>query len=180
MKLLLGCGPSPIHQQHKDVMGDFKEWTFVDLHVEEAHIKNWDATKLKEVKNSSVEEIYSSHLLEHFPHTDTESILKRWYDVLIPGGKLILNVPDLVWAARELVRLDNGQVLHGYYDQFEGEHGLLSIFYGSQSHDGEFHKTGFTASSIINLLVRVGFKDIEVDQVHEAHDMRCLIVEAIK
>lgn len=180
MKLYLGSGPSPTHPQHKKVMGNLDEWTFVDLYINEPHIRNWDATKLAEIEDESVEMIYSSHLLEHIPHIELEKTILRWYSVLTPGGILQINVPDLAWAAKQLVKLTNGQLLEGEYNQFNGERGLQVIFYGSQAHDGEYHKSGFTKDSLHELLKSAGFKNITVDLMFEAHDMGCLIARGKK
>lgn len=180
MKLCLGVGPLPVHKQHLEVMNNFNEWILVDMYVDNPKIKKWDATKLSQVKNNSVEIIYASHLLEHFPHIKITDIIKTWHSKLINNGRLILNVPDLEWACKELIKLEKGYMLNGYYNKMEGEHGLLSIFYGSQSSDGEYHKTGFTQSSIIDLMKRCEFSIVKIDKMNEAHDMGCLLIEAIK
>jgi ubiquinone/menaquinone biosynthesis C-methylase UbiE len=161
-------------------MEPISDWTLVDKFVHEKGIVNWDAETLEEVPNNSVETIYASHLLEHFPHVRVPLILKRWYDVLSPGGTIILNVPDLEWVCKELLKYEQGYLLEGYYNTLQGEHGLLSIFYGSQSHEGEFHKSGYTETSITDLLSSVGFQNIFVRKEVEAHAMGCLIVEAVK
>lgn len=180
MKLYLGCGPSPLHQQHRDIMGIPEEWTFVDLYVKEPHIKNWDATKLDEIKDSSVEKIYSSHLLEHFSHIQVESILKIWYSKLEEDGAMIVNVPDLAWGASQILNYENGKPLDGYFYDFAGEHGLLSVIYGSHSTEGEHHQGGFVKSYLEELLQRVGFKEVSVERIYDAHDMGCLIARGKK
>lgn len=53
-----------------------------------------DAEVLSQFKDGSIEEIYASHILEHFYHTKTEKVLKEWCRVLKVGGKLYLSVPD--------------------------------------------------------------------------------------
>lgn len=174
MNLYLGCGPSPVHPQHLEVLGD-KEWTFVDLYVKEPHIKNWDAKTLTEVGDESVSEIYSSHTLEHFEHAQVPEILRTWQRKLIKGGKLTLNVPDLMWAFKLVRRLEAGSPVDGYYNAYAGEHGVLSILFGSQSHDGEYHKGAFTESYLRDLLVAVGFQDIDIECKEDGHDMGVII-----
>lgn len=180
MKLYLGSSEPPFHPQHVAVMGNPGEWTWVDYYVDHPRVKKWDATKLDEVENDSIEAIYASHLLEHFPHTKIFHILSTWYRKLKKDGKLIINVPDLVWAAKQLVRLERGIPLTGYYTTFEGEHGLQSIFYGSQSHDGEFHKAGFTETSLAQHLTVAGFKNLKIWTQFDAHEMQVIIAEATK
>lgn len=180
MKLCLGVGPFPIHDQHKQVMGDINAWTLVDLYVDHPAIKKWDARYLNEIENNTCEIIYASHLLEHFPHVEVPDILSTWYKKLKAGGRIILNVPDLEWACKQLLKLEKGYLLDGYYNTFGGEHGLLSIFYGSQSHLGEFHQSAYTINSFTELLQRVGFRNIKVRKEEDAHDMGVLIAEGTK
>ena len=180
MKIYLGCGPGALHEQHKKVMGDPNEWTFVDYYVHEPHIKNWDARTLPQVANDTVEHIYCSHLLEHLPHSELRTILRTWKDRLIPGGRLTINVPDLLWVCKEIARYEQGQLLEGYFCDFDGHHGLLAVLYGSQMHEGEYHKGGFTKRYLKEILEEVGFHGVRVEQVFEAHEMGCLIAEAVK
>jgi predicted SAM-dependent methyltransferase len=51
-----------------------------------------DATRLHWFQDGVLDYVYSSHLLEDFP--DTESVLREWLRVLKPGGNLIIFCPD--------------------------------------------------------------------------------------
>lgn len=180
MKLCLGVGPKPIHPQHLEIMKDLSEWTLVDKYVIEPDIKQWDAEVLGEVPDNSIETIYASHLLEHFEHTKSKEILSNWYRKLKTGGELIINVPDLEWLCKQVLKYEQGFLLDGYYNQFHGEHGLLSVVYGSQSHEGEYHKAGFTNSYLVGLLRLVGFESIDISRDFDAHDMQVLIARCRK
>ena len=181
MKLYLGPAMPPIHPQHFEVMGNVEEWTLVDKYVHFPGYKDWDAETLDEVEDESVDHIYNSHLLEHIPHVRTKMVLKKWYSKLKPGGRLTINVPDLEWLCRQLLRLISGGIIDSkHYLTFDGERGLVVGFYGSQSHDGEYHKAGFTQEYLHRILVETGFSSVNVKKVFEAHDMGCLIAEVIK
>lgn len=180
MKLYLGCAMPPFHEQHITVMGDPDAWTWVDKFVRHPRVKDWDATNLWQVDDGTAEKIYASHLLEHFPHTKVKDILWHWYKKLAKGGELIINVPDLAWAARRLNKLDQGGMLDGYYNRFDGDRGLLAIFYGTQSHEGEYHQAGFIKQYLHDLLLEIGFKEVTVEQMEDAHDMGVLFARAIK
>jgi SAM-dependent methyltransferase len=51
-----------------------------------------DASKLPGVDADSLDYVYSSHCLEHL--TDPVAALRRWSDVVKPGGYLYVAVPD--------------------------------------------------------------------------------------
>lgn len=192
LRLYVGCGPTPFHMQHIQVLnsyGPFEEWTFVDKHVREKGIHNWDARAIPLVPGT-VDTIYSSHLLEHLPSRAVAPTLAHWRALLKPGGVLHLNVPDLEWACRrflELLAFERGGAdvpePPNYYDttvDYGAGHdrSMLAIFYGTQSHDGEHHNTGFTKESLRALLFGLRFHIDSIDQVVEAHDMGCLITVA--
>ena len=185
-RLYLGCGPGYPHQQHKDIMGDWQNWIFIDKYVDrdkiplEVDFRDWNAETLYEFSDGTVDEIYASHLLEHIPHTRVKEVLGNWYRKIKKGGKITLNVPDLQWVCLQLLKYEKGESLKGYYHQFEGEHGLLSIFYGSESHEGEYHKSGFIRKYLENILLDIGFIDVRVIKIFDAHDMGVLIATAKK
>lgn len=179
-KLCLGVGPLPIHPQHLQIMGDVKQWTLIDLYIKDPTILNWDASKLDEVRDGSVDHIYTSHLLEHFPQIDIKNIIGRWVGKLKMGGKLTINVPDMEWAARQILKHSDTVPLDGYYNAWEGEHGLMSIVYGSQSHTGEYHQSGFNERFLKELLEQSGLSDVTVIKLEDAHDMGVLLAEGTK
>ena len=45
--------------------------------------------------NETVDEVYASHVLEHFPYERTIDVLREWARVLKPGGKMWIGVPDI-------------------------------------------------------------------------------------
>lgn len=51
--------------------------------------------------DESVDEIRASHVLEHFSHRQTSSVLAEWARVLKPGGVMKIAVPDFELIARE-------------------------------------------------------------------------------
>lgn len=179
-KVCLGSAEPPIHPQHLQIMEDFENWQLIDLYVKHPDIINMDATDLQ-YEDNFLEHIYASHLLEHLPHRNTEKILTHWYNKLKQGGRLTLNVPDMEWTAREIIKFSNYEPLtSNVYTIFEGNNGLQSILYGTQSHDGEYHKAAFTERSIKELLEKTKFKNVVVDRFYDGHDMGIIFVNAIK
>ena len=109
-----------------------------------------DVSKL-DVKSNTVEEIYASHILEHFPHIQTKEVLAEWYRVLQPGGELKVAVPDFEMTTRVIYH--NG----GLNDW------AVNYLWGDQVYDSAFHYAGFDEKRLTKLLEDVGF--VGVDRV---------------
>ena len=88
--------------------------------------------------------ILAAHILEHLPRTAAIPALKHWLEFLKPGGELHLMVPDLVWAAEELVR------------QRASVHVLMHI-YGAQSDAHQEHHFGYTMILLRDAIDRAGY-----------------------
>lgn len=178
--LNIGVGPSPIHIQHVQLMesvGNISDWVFVDKYVKEPHILNYDARNIP-YDDDSIDAVYSSHLVEHLGMKEVHVVLGEWYRILRKKGKIIINVPDIQWAARELLNQIDGD--HPISPVFNTPAKVMEIFFGNQDHEGEFHKSGFTDKILHVCLSDAGFNNIRVKKVYEAHEMGCLIATAIK
>lgn len=100
------------------------------------------------VDSGSVDAVYSSHALEHIMAHQVPSALAEWYRVLRVGGTLELRVPDLAWCVRN------------WLDNQEDFWALAKIF-GSQEHEGNIHRTGFTREGLRRLITLAGFRIVE-------------------
>lgn len=120
-----------------------------------------DISSLDNFNNESVDLIYACHVLEHFSHKDAVIILKRWFEVLTPGGELRLSVPDI----DRIVKIYNDN-----WDHFQtpGNSPWVGLLYGGQGDPYDFHKTGFNFCWMKYLLEGVGFTDVTEYQ-HEPH-----------
>lgn len=99
--------------------------------------------------DNSVSEIYSSHALEHQGKFEIVPILKEWKRILIPGGTLVIEVPDLRWCVQNWL-----------FRQTNDWH--LDALFGQQTGIGEFHKTGFTPRIMEGYIEEAGL--VVVDQ----------------
>lgn len=66
-----------------------------------------DVRKLHMLPDNSCSEILASHILEHFYESEVVPVLREWNRLLVPGGKLVLIVPDvekvmIKWHKNEL------------------------------------------------------------------------------
>ena len=55
-----------------------------------------DAGDLARFDDATFETLYASHVLEHFDYQGgLQRALTEWHRVLVPGGTLLISVPDL-------------------------------------------------------------------------------------
>lgn len=149
--------------------GEVKEFGYVniDLHDKNADVK-MDARSLK-YPDGSVDEIYSSHLLEHIGKFEVLQVLKEWSRVLKAGGILKMNLPNLEWCLKNWLAQPE--------DKRWGIN--LDMIFGLQSNPGEYHKTGFSKAHLECYLRQAGLDDIKIAD-HWSHSQQCFYVEAVK
>jgi SAM-dependent methyltransferase len=99
----------------------------------------------------TVDEIYSSHLVEHFPVEELRRVvLPHWLALLRPGGRIVAVTPD---AEAMVVESAAGRM------SFED---LARVTFGDQEYDGDYHFAMFTPDSLATLLADVGYGDVAV------------------
>lgn len=110
--------------------------------------------------NDYADVAYASHLLEHFDEHELPALLAEWRRVLKPGGKLLIEVPDVQSAAQMiavngvdavLYRAVNGAMIRG-----------LDVLFGWQEFiatggDPMRHKTAFDKTKLAGVLGAAGF-----------------------
>lgn len=69
------------------------------------HVLYADIAQGLPVRTSSVDAVFSSHILEHMSLEEMRAALRHTFAILRPGGVLRLIVPDLAWRARRYVEL---------------------------------------------------------------------------
>lgn len=120
----------------------------VDLSEEHDVAIKSDVSNLWMFRDGTVDEIYASQILEHFPHVKTESVLKEWHRVLKPGAKITIGVPDF-HRAIEIYR-EIGLVPW-----------VVNQLFGDQIYPLAFHYAPFTFGSLAAHLTKVGFRDVK-------------------
>jgi len=92
--------------------------------------------------DETVDEIYASHVLEHFPHGQVAAVLQDWTRALKKGGRLRIAVPDFAKIAQSY--------LEGHPAPHQGW--LL----GGQTDADDFHKALFDRDTLRKLLAAQG------------------------
>ncbi|WP_208455211.1 class I SAM-dependent methyltransferase [Burkholderia vietnamiensis] len=99
----------------------------------------------------SVDEVFSSHLVEHFPQEELRRrLLPHWRSMLKPGGRLRAIVPD---GEAMLNAVAAGSYS---FDEFR------EVLFGSQDYNGDFHFNLLTPESFTKLVEEAGFGQVEV------------------
>lgn len=130
----------------------------------------WDI--VDHVKENSVIEIYSRHMFEHLTFCQGEKTLSAWHNILMPGARVHLILPDLAFHIDQYASYKNdrtykkeGMILP------EFQHAIVSIFgwqhENSQSDDmhtadcnlWDVHKSGYDEVSLHELVKNTGFVD---------------------
>ena len=164
IKLNLGSGGVP-----------YKGYLSVDLYDQRAHVQ-MDITKL-EFDDNSVSEILASHVFEHLNPYHSIAILQDWLRVLKPGGKLIMEMPDIEQLCKRFVTASTGE-----------RYGILNAIYGSVNTTNvggpdnitSPHLFGWWPQSLWDHLTNAGFTNIEFMNEKIPHPESNLRVEAIK
>jgi SAM-dependent methyltransferase len=72
-----------------------------------------DIRSLKSIPDSFAEEVLAVHVVEHFWRWEVLDVIKEWCRVLKPGGKMILECPNLRSACEEFLRNEELGALPG-------------------------------------------------------------------
>lgn len=140
----------------------------IDLYYEDPRVIKMDIRNLRYADNT-VDEALCSHVLEHLPFNDVPVTLKEIHRVLRPGGRVIIDVPDLEGVLRHWLKLPEKE-RWGF---------ALMEIYGSQEREGQFHRTGFTKARLRQDLLDAGFAEIQIKKI-KSHGGPALYAEAIK
>jgi predicted SAM-dependent methyltransferase len=104
------------------------------------------------VEPGEVEEVFSAHLVEHFPQEQVErQLLPYWISLLRPGGEFRAVVPDMT------------AMLTGYQEGTVTYAELREVLFGGQEYEGDFHFNMYTVESFSELLEGAGLTAIEVE-----------------
>jgi predicted SAM-dependent methyltransferase len=97
------------------------------------------------------DEIHAIHVIEHFYRNEVGGILQEWLRVLKPGGKIALECPCL---DKIRIHLNSNE---------RSEHWFRMTLFGLYGeywtgHEAMLHKWCYSASELLNLLTKAGFK----------------------
>lgn len=132
-----------------------------------------DLRELTPFESGSVDEILSVHVIEHFWRWEALDVLREWVRVLRPGGKLILECPNLLSACEAL--LANPDAASG--PGREGQR-TMWVLYGDPAWRDPLmvHRWGYTPKSLAQLMTEAGLANVRQEpaqfKLREPRDMR--------
>ena len=117
-----------------------------------------DIRTLATFANHSADEILASHSLEHLGRDEAQIALRRWREVLKPGGRLTVIVPDVPQQIRLWLE---------WYERCDAcVWGFRSqTIWGNQVYPGEFHLWGYDERSLRHVLSEAGFTVHSIEYV---------------
>lgn len=151
--LHVGAGGSPLPgwlSDHEELRVDIEPSTCPDVVA--------SMTDLGEL--GLFETVYCSHALEHLHSFDVSRALGEFWRVLVPGGRVIVIVPDLedVKPTREVLFKAPGGEVRG-----------IDLYYGMQSmipqHPYMAHRFGFVKETLEHFLKEAGFAKVVVSRL---------------
>lgn len=136
LKLHLGCGDKHI-----------EGYTNIDIRYLPGVDEINNIKFLRKYQHNSIDMIYACHVLEHFSRWEYKTVIKRWYDILKPGGTIRIAVPDF-------------EKIVEYYQQTKDLAALRGLICGGQDYDENFHYCCWDFNLLKQDLKECGFEYI--------------------
>ena len=111
-----------------------------------------DISDLSQFKDSSINEVYASHVFEHVKYIDVKKTLLGIYRILVSGGKFYISVPNMNVLFRQFLEKKN---------QTKIKIKIMRMIFGGQIDEYDFHYFGWDFELLSGLLKNVGFEEIE-------------------
>lgn len=150
-KLHLGCGNNYL-----------EGYVNIDFPATEHTVqKNLTADVYADIRSlaypvNSIEEIRNHHVFEHFSRPVALALLCRWRDWLYPGGRLIIETPDVMACFK--------QMLLPFID-FASKQQVMRHLFGSHEAEWALHADGWYEDKFRITLSKLGYSDIQAVKI---------------
>lgn len=172
MRLNLGCGDKPLEGHVNVDVAPSRLGKHPDVIC--------DVRRLAPFRDDSAEEILAVHVVEHFWRWEVTDILRDWTRVLQPGGKMILECPNLISACQELLKNPLAAAGPGP----EGQRSMW-VFYGDPKWQDPLmtHRWAYTPHSLAQVMAQAGLVQLRQEpaqfKLREPRDMRITGVKPV-
>lgn len=132
-----------------------------------------DLHRLAPFADDCADEVMAIHVVEHFWRWEVADVLREWLRVLKPGGRMILECPNLLSACEELLKDPARAAGPGR----EGQR-TMWVFYGDPHWRDPLmcHRWNYTPQSLRALMEEVGLVNVRQEpaqfKLREPRDMR--------
>jgi len=165
LRLNLGCGDK--------ILGGYVNVDVVEARAGMKPDVICDLHELTPFADASADEILSVHVVEHFWRWEVRDILREWVRVLKPGGRMIVECPNILSACQTFLE-NPGQ----FSREDQGGQRTMWVFYGDPQWKDPLmiHRWGYTPESLCSLLAEVGLAEVRQEpaqfKLREPRDMR--------
>jgi predicted SAM-dependent methyltransferase len=157
MRLNLGCG-NDIKEGFINI-DTYNNMKGIDL--------NADIMNLP-FKDETIDEVYISHVMEHFSFDNVMMVFKEINRVLMIGGDLKIYVPDFQTCVND-------------WNESDDKWASLDRIFGSQTHPGNYHFCGYTLETLKKIVEDFNFNVVEnvlrSNEVSNDIEIKCLAVK---
>jgi ubiquinone/menaquinone biosynthesis C-methylase UbiE len=165
IKLNLGCGDK--------ILEGFVNVDVVESRAGKRPDVICDLHKLTPFEDGSADEIMAIHVVEHFWRWEVLDILKEWVRVLKPGGKMILECPNLISACQAVLADPDNVTGPGP----EGQTSMWVLYGDPRWKDPLMvHRWGYTPRSLASIMHQAGLGELRQEpaqyKLREPRDMR--------
>lgn len=122
--------------------------------------------------DNTIDEIFTSHTLEHFYRWECIEMVTKWYNMLKPEGRLIVEMPDLFRCILWMFHIEPRKRRNGRSQLYGNQHDRLEY---------ETHKYVWSGKEFVKELKNIGFSKVTISHKTWTHfNFRDMHVEAIK
>lgn len=140
-----------------------------------------DLRDLSVFPDNHADEVMAVHVVEHFWRWEVEDILREWVRVLKPGGRMVLECPNLKSACEAFLANPDMASQPGKAGQRS-----MWVFYGDPQWKDPLmvHRWGYTPQSLADLMQAVGLEQAHQEpaqyKLREPRDMRVVATKPLR
>jgi len=151
LSLNIGCGDKVLGSisGNKCINVDIRQLDGVDIVCDARHLP---------FKNECFDRVLAYDIIEHFPVSETENLLKEWTRVLKINGRMKIRTPSMKWVAYYYI--------HKKDAKFVSYH-----IFGGQEYEKNFHYVLFDYEWLSALCKKYGLKTIDYKEIHSNFEM---------
>lgn len=128
-----------------------------------------------EFEKNTIVEVLMVHVIEHIDYLKVAPLLKKIFTWLKLNGQLIIEFPDLIKCCKLILKMKkNPEELENSFS------GVKGIFGDSTKSAYQSHKWGWTKTTMVPLLKKIGFRETYVERTEYHVPKRDTRIVAVK